>query len=100
MNLLDTVTLDDLDGDQLEIAEVIGMEAYRHLVKHFGGNSLRVYQEDTLIKGKRDKEILEQYTGYNIRQLSIKYGLSDRTIRNIVAPARTLEGQVSLFDES
>lgn len=97
-NWLDEVSIADLTGEQLEIAEVIGIENYRKLVQHFGGNQIRIHQEDTLVKEKRDKTIRSQYNGYNVLQLAMKYGLSDRTIRGIVASTKKTEGQISLFE--
>lgn len=99
MNLLDTVTLDDLSGEQLEIAELIGIENYRKLVRHFGGNTVRILQADTLVKEKRDNEIRKLYNGRNELELSQKYNLSDRTIRAITADLKRIDGQTSLFQQ-
>ena len=38
MSLLDKLTLDDLDADQRQLAECIGMEAYRKLLKNYAGS--------------------------------------------------------------
>lgn len=97
MNFLDTVTLDDLSGEQFDIAELIGIENYRKLVKHFGGNQIRILQEDTLVKEKRDNEIRKLYNGRNELELSQKYNLSDRTIRAITASLKRIDGQTSFF---
>lgn len=97
MSFLDTVTLEDLSGEQLAIAELIGIANYRKLVKNFGGNQIRILQEDTLVKEKRDNEIRSLYNGRNELELSQKYNLSDRTIRSIVANMKRIEGQTSLF---
>ncbi|HCA29103.1 MAG TPA: DNA-binding protein [Ruminococcaceae bacterium] len=95
--MLDTVTMDDLSGEQLDIAELIGIENYRKLVRNFGGNQIRILQEDTLVKEKRDNEIRKLYNGRNELELSQKYNLSDRTIRAITANLKRIEGQTSLF---
>ncbi|WP_283606518.1 Mor transcription activator family protein [Faecalispora anaeroviscerum] len=97
MSFLETVTLDDLSGEQLEIAELIGIENYRNLVRHFGGNQIRILQEDTLVKEKRDNEIRKLYNGRNELELSQKYNLSDRTIRSIVASLKRIDGQIGFF---
>lgn len=97
MSFLDTVTLEDLSGEQLAIAELIGIVNYRKLVKNFGGNQIRILQEDTLVKEKRDNEIRSLYNGRNELELSQKYNLSDRTIRSIVANMKRIDGQTSLF---
>jgi Mor family transcriptional regulator len=99
MSLLDTVVLDDLSGEQLEIAELIGIENYRKLVRHFGGNTVRILQADTLVKEKRDNEIRKLYNGRNELELSQKYNLSDRTIRAITADLKRIDGQTSLFQQ-
>ena len=99
MSLLDTVVLDDLSGEQLEIAELIGIENYRKLVRHFGGNTVRILQADTLVKEKRDNEIRKLYNGRNELELSQKYNLSDRTTRAITADLKRIDGQTSLFQQ-
>lgn len=96
---LDRVQMDDLDGDQREIAEVVGMEAYRALVKAFGGNQIRIYQEATLTRSLRDAEIRSKYNGHNELWLSQHYRLSDRVIREITRNQRTIEGQCSIWIE-
>lgn len=85
MDLLQAITMEDLWGDQVDLAELIGLENYRKLVKNYGGNSIRILQEATLIKEKRDDEIRSSFTGDNFIELSKKYRLSDRTIRSIVS---------------
>lgn len=97
MSLLDTIALEDLSAEQLEIAEIVGIENYRKLVKNFGGNQIRILQEDTLVKEKRDNEIRSLYNGRNELYLSQRYNLSDRTIRSIVSSMKRVEGQTSLF---
>jgi Mor family transcriptional regulator len=97
MSLLDTITADDLDGEQREIAELIGIENYRKLVTHFGGTSIYIFQAESIVKDKRDNEIRKQYNGYNSRELAIRYNLSDRTIREITASMKRIEGQQSFF---
>ena len=39
---LDKLTMEQLHGSQLEIAEVIGIEAYRKLVASYGGSSIYI----------------------------------------------------------
>ena len=82
--LLDEITLDDLKEDQRDLAEVIGLEAYRDLVRNFGGNQIRIYQAKTIVLPRRDRLIRSMYNGKNETQLSVKFGLSDRVIREIV----------------
>lgn len=104
MSLLDNLTLDDLDGEQRELAECIGIEAYKKLLKNYAGSPIRVRMPKTITKPLRDDEIREKFNGYNYRELALEYDLSESSIRNIVRPkipyikAAPFEGQTSFFD--
>ena len=95
---------EQLRDDQRELAEVIGLEAYKKLVRHYGGTQLYIQQVDSVLKDLRDKELNEKFDGSNYKELSREYGISEMTIRDIVAPKRRelrvapLEGQLSFND--
>lgn len=82
---LEILTLEDLDGDQKELAECIGIEAYIKLVKGFGGLNIYVYKPDSLVKAKRDEKIKTEFNGHNYRCLALKYNLAENTVRQIVS---------------
>ena len=102
--------IDNLTGteqireDQRELADVIGLEAYKKLIRHYGGNQLYIQQVDSVLKDMRDKELNEKFDGSNYKELSREYGISEMTIRDIVAEKRrqlrgeALEGQLSFDD--
>lgn len=95
-------SIDDLYGNQRAIAEVIGMEAYIKLSKAFGGDdSLYVAKYDKLENIKRNKQIIDEFNGYNYQMLADKFNLSVRMIREIIADfnRKPLKGQLSLFDD-
>ena len=69
---------------QKEIAEIIGIEAYRKLVEHYGGSHIYINKSDTVTRPDRDEEIRKKFNGKNCGQLVREYGLSEQTIRNIV----------------
>lgn len=83
---IDRISLDDLYGEQKELAETIGLEAYRKLVKTYGGLSVYVAKADYVIRNDRDGRIIQEYTGYNAKALAAKYDLTERSILRIVAP--------------
>ncbi len=105
MSLLDNLTLDNLDAEQRELAECIGMEAYKKLLKNYAGSPIRVRMPKTVTKPLRDDEIRNKFNGYNYRELAREYDLSESSIRNIVRPkipyikSAPLENQTSLFDD-
>lgn len=105
MNLLDELTLDDLDPEQRELADCIGLEAYKKLVATYAGSSVYIRMQGELARKIRNREIIGEFNGYNFKELARKYRLTEQQIRNIVAEYvhrernRPLENQMSLFDK-
>ncbi|MBQ7783572.1 MAG: DNA-binding protein [Oscillospiraceae bacterium] len=84
MNLLDKLTFDDLDEEQRELADCIGMEAYKKLVYTYAGSIINVRTPKMLTREIRNKIICSEFDGGNYNALAIKYHLSNRMIRKIV----------------
>ena len=105
MSLLDNITLDDLDPEQRELAECIGLEPYKKLVQNYAGSCVYVRKPDTVTASIRNTNIQKEFNGYNYLELAKKYNLSEISIRRIVAPvlvavkAAPLPGQTSFFDD-
>lgn len=105
MSLLEKLTLEDLDEDQRQLAECIGLEAYKNLLRNYAGSSIYVRMPDKLTANIRNEEIRQKFNGYNFRDLAKEFNLSDVSIRRIVSPilaevkAAPLPGQISLFDD-
>ncbi len=103
MDIDKLTSIDQLRGDegQLELAEVIGLDAYKKLVAHYGGGRVYVQKASSVLKEVRDLEIREKFNGWNYRSLAIEYRLSESTIRDIVAPKHkedTMDEQLSFDD--
>ena len=94
---------DQLRGEQKELADLIGLEAYKILVKNYAGSFIYVQKIDSVLKDLRDAEIRDKFNGSNYGELARKYDLAEATVRDIVAEKRRqlreepLEGQLS-FD--
>ena len=103
MNPLDNIQLDDLDGEQRQLAETIGIEAYRDLVKQYAGMHIYIPEHETFKANQRNAEIRADFDGYNFRELARKYGLTESSIRRIVEDMRDkirkapIEGQTKWF---
>lgn len=83
--MLDKLTIDSIaNEEQRAIADTIGIDAYIKLVKNYGGTSIYILKEDSLIKDIRDEKIRAEFNGYNYNTLAKKYNLTDRTIRDII----------------
>ena len=80
---LDKLTMEQLHGSQLEIAEVIGIEAYRKLVASYG-SSIYISKADSVMNGLRDAEIFRRFDGSNYLELAHAFNLAENTIRDII----------------
>lgn len=76
--------LDQLSGEQRELAETVGLDAYKKLVKYCGGSRIYIKKSDTLTKAERNAEIRQKFNGKNIKKLAAEYNLSESAIRNIL----------------
>lgn len=104
MSLLDNLTLDDLDADQRELAECIGLEAYKNLITTYAGSYLYICKPDTLTISVRNTAIKKEFNGYNYLELAHKYNLSESSLRKIVTEEllkiknTPIDNQISIFD--
>lgn len=103
-DLLDMLTLEDLSGNNRDLAEAIGLEGFKKLIKTYGGTShLYVPKADMVALPIRDKLIRREFDGCNTQRLALKWGLSDRYILEIVKEkakeirASPMDGQTSFF---
>lgn len=99
------VTLDDLNEEQLQVVEVIGLEAYKRLIHYYAGTSIYIPKFSEIERRKRNEKIRIEYEkNGDIKALALKYGLSEIQIRTIIGDLfknkkiDSYEGQVTLFD--
>ncbi|WP_455528088.1 Mor transcription activator family protein [Huintestinicola sp.] len=85
MKLLDELPYEYLDEEQQELADCLGMEAYKRLVAAYGGLQINVRKPERITMGFRDSIIRSEFNGYNYAELALKYGLGKNQIRNIVS---------------
>lgn len=102
--ILESLTLSDLQENHREIAEVVGIEGMLKLCKAFGGSGIYIPQQKELVKNKVYSNIYKEYNGSNIKSLAAKYDVSEATVYNIVrnriskGATHKLEGQMSIAD--
>mgnify|MGYP003797457135 CR=1 FL=1 len=99
--MLNYLTKDDLPDGVVDIVDVIGMDAFKDLVKFAGGSNLYIPNESSLVKGVRNRIIRDSFDG-NYKKVSRKFGISTTQVRNIVnykwlnTPSRILMGYCCL----
>ena len=105
MSALEKLQLEDLDQEQQEVAEVIGLENYKQLMARYGGTSIYIPKTDRRERMDRNEQIRSAFNGYNFRELAQKFGLTEVTIRSIVSDrmkdirAQPMDGQLSLLED-
>ena len=84
---LEELTLEHLDGEVLELAETIGIEAFRQLVMVYGGSG-RFYIPtlDKITAPVRNRHIFEDYKSgcLSVSRIALNYKLSEAYVRQIV----------------
>jgi len=93
------LTPEELPEPHRTLAATIGMEAAIQLMDFYGGTYYYVPKVDVLLRQVRDKTIRQEYNGYNLKSLALKYKLSQKQIGNILREQGIEDGQISLFDE-
>ncbi|MDE6426296.1 MAG: DNA-binding protein, partial [Ruminococcus sp.] len=61
---------EQLSGDKRELVNVIGLEAYKKLVQHYGGSYIYINKPDTVTRKERNTEIRKKFNGSNYCQLA------------------------------
>lgn len=103
--LLNHLQLDDLKGEAHELAETIGMDAFRRLVDVYGGTGPGVHSPGGHAAhshpGQANPGGIQRY---NVYELCKKWDLGESMVRTIIRDKirelrqAPIDGQVSLFD--
>lgn len=84
----------------MDAVGIIGLEAFMKLSADLGGTSFYVPKFENVIARARDRLIIKEFdSGKNIKELALKYGLTEIWIRNIIAKDRQDKNQISLFEQ-
>ena len=95
---------DDLNEEQQQLAELIGLDNFAKLVQVFGGTNIYIPKAEAFGRTMRNEKIRQEYNGRNVKILASKYGLTERQVYNLVDNSngrnytRVLDGQMSIFD--
>lgn len=76
--------ISDLPPQFENIANRLGIDKTKWLFEEFGGTSVYFPTEKMIYKEARDREILSEFNGFNIKELASKYSMSESYIRSII----------------
>lgn len=81
--MLEFLTENDIPNSVKDIVEIIGIDAFKGLVKLAGGSNLYIPNESNLIRPIRNRMIKEEFNG-SYKDISRKFGISEVQARNII----------------
>ena len=81
--MIEYLTKSDVPDSVKDVVDVIGIDAFKDLVKLAGGSLMYIPNESNLVKPIRNRRIKEEFKG-SYKEISIKYGISEIQVRNII----------------
>ena len=81
--MLEFLTESDVPDSIKDVVDVIGIDAFKDLVKLAGGSLLYIPNESNLVKPIRNRKIRDEFKG-SYKDISMKYGISEVQVRNII----------------
>ena len=72
-----------LNGAYSELANLLGIEAVLKILSAYRGQQI-TFPVQLFSKEFLKKQIVDEYNGYNIKQLATKYGYSEKWVRQIL----------------
>lgn len=102
-DVVEKIKLDDLEDEQRQLAELIGLANFKLLLRSYAGVSIYIPKPDSFMVVERNESIRNEFNGYNFKELARKYNLTEVWVRSIVSDkakelkSRPAEGQMSLF---
>ena len=72
-----------LNGAYSELANLLGIEAVLKIHSAYRGQQI-TFHVQLFSKEFLKKQIVDEYNGYNIKQLATKYGYSEKWVRQIL----------------
>lgn len=89
--LLPHVELSDIDKAYHPVIELIGIDAFVKICQYYMGDEVYFPKADSLTRKARNRIIVQEFNGHNVKYLSKKYGITPRQIRNIIENSKCIE---------
>lgn len=85
-DILQRLKYEDLNPEQQDFADLVGLDIFKELVRKCGGTYMYIPKEDNITRPIRNAMIKAEFTGSNVKELAKKYQLSEVQIRSIISP--------------
>lgn len=83
-DFLDCLQYEDLDENDQDLVDCIGLDNFKNLVRTFGGSSINIKISKNIALDYRNKQICSEFDGGNYKQLARKYNLSKASVYRII----------------
>ena len=82
--MINFLTKEDVPEILQGLVDIMGIEAFIQLIKQYGGSSLYIPNENSVLKPIRNRLIKEYFNGNNYKQLAKEFKISEMQVRNII----------------
>ena len=82
--MINYLTKEDVPEILQGLVDIMGIEAFIELIKQYGGSSLYIPNENSVLKPIRNRLIKEYFNGNNYKQLAKEFKISEMQVRNII----------------
>lgn len=83
VEVINLVELEHLKGEQRELAELIGIDAYRKIVSVYGGEKLFISRLDSIISANRKNLVKAALSAYSDTETMAAFNLTNREFERI-----------------
>lgn len=66
------------------LVDIMGIEAFIRLIEEYGGTSIYIPNEKSILKPIRNRLIKKHFNGNNYKELSKEFKISEMQVRNII----------------
>lgn len=88
--LLEHIDISDIPEPHQPVVSLIGLDNFLKLCQYAMGDELYLPMQDSILRNVRNRLIVREYNGCNVPELSRKYNLTPRHIKNIVKGSKQL----------
>ena len=82
--MINFLTKEDVPEILQGLVDIMGIEAFIQLIKQYGGSSLYIPNENSVLKPIRNRLIRENFNGHNYKKLAKEFKISEMQVRNII----------------
>lgn len=82
--MINFLTKEDVPEILQGLVDIMGIEAFIELIKQYGGSSLYIPNENSVLKPIRNRLIKEYFNGHNYKELAKEFKISEMQVRNII----------------